>query len=149
MPTIKLLHKRNIIRSAILRALGFLIVLGVLVWMAMSRQGYEPPSRWITIPMRVTAYCPCEICCGEFADGITAAGFPIGRGTKLIAAPPEYPFGTTMKVPGYGIAPVLDRGGAIKGDKIDLLFQSHQQALNWGVQYLDVKVLLEEELEIE
>ena len=93
------------------------------------------------IDMVVTAYCPCEKCCGEFADGITASGHRIGRGVKLIAAPPEYPFGTRMKVPGYGIAPVLDRGGAIKGNKIDLLFQSHQEALEWGVQKLSVKIL--------
>ncbi|MHC4720522.1 MAG: 3D domain-containing protein, partial [Planctomycetota bacterium] len=35
---------------------------------------------------------------------------------------------------------VLDRGGAIKGNRLDVFFHSHQQALNWGVRYIDVKV---------
>jgi hypothetical protein len=41
--------------------------------------GIEPPSQpdeWQTVRMRVTAYCPCEKCCGEYADGITACGRP-------------------------------------------------------------------------
>jgi 3D (Asp-Asp-Asp) domain-containing protein len=35
---------------------------------------------------------------------------------------------------------VLDRGGAIKGNKLDAFFHTHQEALEWGVRYLDVKV---------
>ena len=35
---------------------------------------------------------------------------------------------------------VLDRGGAIQGDRLDVFFGSHQEALEWGVRYLDVKV---------
>jgi len=90
------------------------------------------------VEMNVSAYCPCSKCCGNFADGITASG-AIATG-KLIAAPPCYPFGTIMDVPGYGEAVVEDRGGAIQGDKIDLLFPTHQEALNWGRQYLTVRV---------
>jgi 3D (Asp-Asp-Asp) domain-containing protein len=54
-----------------------------------------------------------------------------------------YPFGTEMIVPGYNNAEpvkVLDRGGAISGNRLDVFFPSHQQALNWGVRYIDVKV---------
>ncbi len=52
-----------------------------------------------------------------------------------------YPFGTRMYVPGYGWGTVEDRGGAIKGpDRIDLYFSSHEEALNWGRQTLDVEV---------
>ena len=44
-----------------------------------------------------------------------------------------YPFGTRMYVPGYGWGVVEDRGGAIKGiDRIDLYFNSHSEALQWG-----------------
>ena len=44
-----------------------------------------------------------------------------------------YPFGTRMYVPGYGWGVVEDRGGAIKGvDRIDLYFDSHSDALEWG-----------------
>jgi len=46
-------------------------------------------------------------------------------------------------VPGYNNdkpIKVLDRGGAIRGNKLDVFFNSHQQALKWGVKYIDVRV---------
>ena len=103
----------------------------------------EQAGEWQTVRMRVTAYCPCSKCCGQSADGITANGHRIRRGDAFVAADRRYPFGTEMIVPGYnGGQPVkvLDRGGAIRGDKLDAFFHSHQEALEWGVQYLDVKV---------
>jgi len=88
--------------------------------------------------MNVSAYCVCEKCCGKFADGITASGKPaVGR---ICAAPPEYPFGTKFVVDGV-VWTCEDRGGAIKGNKLDLLFPSHQEALNFGRQYILVKVI--------
>ncbi|WP_457573970.1 3D domain-containing protein [Desulfolithobacter sp.] len=52
-----------------------------------------------------------------------------------------YPFGTRMYVPGYGWGVVADRGGAIKGpDRIDLYFDSHEKALQWGRRRLEVKI---------
>jgi len=89
--------------------------------------------------MNVSAYCPCEKCCGSFADGVTASGAPAEG--FLVAAPPNIPFGTLLSIPGYaGGRPVevKDRGGAIKGNKLDLLFPTHQAALNFGRQELMV-----------
>lgn len=44
-----------------------------------------------------------------------------------------YPFGTRMYVEGYGWGRVEDRGGAIKGpNRIDLFFDSHDDARQWG-----------------
>ena len=52
-----------------------------------------------------------------------------------------YPFGTIMYVPGYGEGVVEDRGSAIKGSKrIDLYFNSHGKAQEWGRQKLPVKI---------
>ena len=93
---------------------------------------------YTSVEMNVSAYCPCAECCGRFADGITASGVPADG--KLIAAPKKYAFGTRMDVPGYGSALVLDRGGLITDNRIDLLFPTHQGALNWGRQNLLVKV---------
>lgn len=107
-----------------------------------STQNAEP-SEWQTIRMRVTGYCPCSKCCGESADGITANGHKIRPGDTFVAADKRYPFGTEMIIPGYNNSQpvkVLDRGGAIRGDKLDAFFHTHQAALEWGVQYLDVKV---------
>jgi hypothetical protein len=37
----------------------------------------EKAEEWESIEMRVTAYCPCPRCCGEYSDGITACGHEI------------------------------------------------------------------------
>jgi len=102
-----------------------------------------PPGEWQTVRMRVTAYCPCAKCCGQSADGITANGHRIAEGDRFVAADRQYTFGTELIIPGYhGDTPVrvLDRGGAIKGNKLDVFFNTHQEALEWGVRHLDVNV---------
>jgi len=103
----------------------------------------EPSDEWRIVRMRVTGYCPCSKCCGKFADGITACGHKIRPGDTFVAADKRYSFGTTMVIEGYNdgqAVKVLDRGGAIRGNKLDAFFQTHQQALEWGVRYIDVKV---------
>ena len=91
----------------------------------------------------ITAYCPCSICCNEFADGITASGHIIKKGDKFIAADKDFLFGYKIYIPDYGYVPVLDRGGAIKGNRFDVYFDTHQEALNWGVVYAYYKVYKE------
>lgn len=94
--------------------------------------------------MQVTAYCPCEKCCGKKRNGKTACGHKIKRGDRFIAADKRFPFGTEMIVPGYNNSKpvkVLDRGSGIQGNRLDVFFDSHREALNWGVKYLSVKVL--------
>jgi 3D (Asp-Asp-Asp) domain-containing protein len=103
----------------------------------------EPSNEWRIVRMRVTGYCPCSGCCGESADGITANGHKIQPGDTFVAADKRYSFGTEMVIEGYNngqAVKVLDRGGAIRGDKLDAFFHTHQQALEWGVRYIDVKV---------
>ncbi len=88
--------------------------------------------------MNVSAYCAESCCCGKWADGITASGKPaIG---KICAAPPHIPFGTVLDVEGYGEYVVEDRGGAIKGNKLDLLFSTHAEALEFGRKDLKVRI---------
>jgi 3D (Asp-Asp-Asp) domain-containing protein len=111
-----------------------------------QKSGIESTPRsdeWQTVRMRVTAYCPCEKCCGKYSDGITACGHVINPGDTFAAADRQYPFGTEMIVAGYNNdqpIKVLDRGGAIRGDRLDLFFHTHEAALQWGVKYIDVKV---------
>ena len=88
----------------------------------------------------VTAYCGCEICCESYADGITASGYKLQNGSKVIAAPADIPFGTKIYIPGYGLATVEDRGGSIKGNRLDVYFQTHKEALEWGKQILLVEM---------
>ena len=104
----------------------------------------ELSARWQTVRMRVTAYCPCEKCCGRFADGITACGHKIRPGDAFVAADRKFSFGTEMIIPDYNNdkpIKVFDRGGAIRGNRLDVFFHSHKEAQKWGVKYIDVKVL--------
>lgn len=101
------------------------------------------PAR--TMTMVVTAYSPDERSCGKFADNITASGYSVWtNGMKLVAADTTIlPFGTLVSIPGYddgNVVPVLDRGGAIKGNRLDVLYPTHELALRWGVQELEVTV---------
>lgn len=108
-----------------------------------SEQNPKQAEEWQTVQMRVTAYCACESCCGEYADGITACGHKIGPGDTFAAADRRYSFGTELVVAGYNNGEpikVLDRGGAIRGNRLDLFFHTHEAALQWGVKYVDVKV---------
>ena len=87
----------------------------------------------------VTGYCPCAKCCGK-TDGITASGAK-AKANHTIAAPKTYAFGTKIELEGYGTFVVEDRGGAIKGNRIDRFFNTHQEALNWGRKKVKGKVV--------
>ena len=98
-----------------------------------------------TVRMRVTAYSPDHRSCGNHADGITASGYSVeANGGRLVAADRRrFPFGSLLTVPGYAggqVVPVLDRGGAIKGSRLDVLYPTHEIARRWGVRHLDVTV---------
>ena len=97
--------------------------------------------------MRVTAYCPCSDCCGSGACGVTASGTRIwNTDGYFVAAEAALPFGTRISVPGYAgerPVPVLDRGGRVKADCVDVYFADHRTAKQWGVRWLDVKIYLE------
>ena len=87
---------------------------------------------------KITAYCSCSKCCGK-ATGRTASGTQATAG-RTVAAPSKFAFGTKLNIGGQ-IYTVEDRGGAIKGNKIDIYVNSHSAALQWGVRYLPVSVV--------
>ena len=93
----------------------------------------------MSIVFEVTGYCPCKKCCGK-EDGITASGVK-ATANHTIAAPSKYAFNTWIELEGYGTFVVEDRGGAIKGNRIDRFFNTHQEALNWGRKKCKGKVL--------
>ena len=91
---------------------------------------------------KLTAYCACMKCCGK-TDGITASGIKAKEGVT-IAADTSLPFGTKILIDGHEYT-VQDRGGAIKGNKIDVYFDSHQKTLEFGVQYKEIFTMKEGE----
>jgi 3D (Asp-Asp-Asp) domain-containing protein len=114
----------------------------------------DPNLRWFngrpirparTMTMVVTGYSPDARSCAGSDDGLTATLHSVEtNGFKLVAADTRLlPFGSMVSVPGYDagqVVPVLDRGGAIKGHRLDLLFPTHEQARAWGVKRLKVVV---------
>ena len=107
-------------------------------------QGHSYDAGWRTVRMRVSAYCPCRKCCGKHSDGLTASAHRIRRGDMFVAADNKYDFKTRFVVPGYNESKpveVLDRGSAIRGNRLDVFFHSHKEAMEWGLKYMDVKFM--------
>lgn len=144
------------------------IVVWVLLWLVQTVPLLVPrfifprfsrPSKMVA--METTGYCHCGKCCG-YTDvlgviplqnggewwrwrlkrvGRTSSGKLTRYGT-IAADPKVYPYGTVMYVPGYGYGVVLDVGGGVKGNHIDLYYPSHSMALLRGRRTVRVKVWL-------
>lgn len=99
----------------------------------------ERPQQIATSLYTITAYCHCAKCCGK-TDGITASGEKAVEGVT-VAMDKSIPFGTKIYIDGVGERIVQDRGGAIKGNKIDLYFDSHEKALEFGRQTRNATIL--------
>lgn len=95
----------------------------------------------------ITAYCPCEKCCGIWAknrpNGIvyTASGEVAQEGVTVAADWDVYPAGTVLYIEGMGEYIVQDVGGAVNGNHIDVYFDTHEKAVNFGKQTAFVEVL--------
>ena len=87
---------------------------------------------------RLTAYCPCAKCCGKWANGITATGTTATEGRTVAVDPALIPYGATVTVYFADGAShsytAEDCGGGIKGNRLDIYFDDHQAALQFGVQ---------------
>lgn len=85
---------------------------------------------------RLTGYCPCMYCCGK-TDGITSTGTKAVAGRTIAVDPTIIPYGSTVVINGKEYI-AEDCGGAIKNNKIDIFFDTHEEALEWGVKYAEV-----------
>ena len=84
---------------------------------------------------RLTAYCGCEKCCGKWSKyNLTASGTTPQQDRTVACNSLE--FGTELIINGKKYI-VEDRGG-MKGNTIDIYFNSHEAALAFGVQYAKV-----------
>ena len=135
----------------------FLVVVAVgLLGGCAGRRNF---ARSEMVTLEATGYCKCGQCCGWKRNlwlqpvyaygpsegkpkkvGETACGTQAKPGT-IAADTGVFPFGTRIRIPGYGWGTVEDVGGAIKGGHIDLFFKSHQAALEWGRQTVTVEVI--------
>jgi 3D (Asp-Asp-Asp) domain-containing protein len=88
---------------------------------------------------KLTAYCSCPLCCGEWADGTTYTGTTATAGRTIAVDPDVIPLGSTVYING---APFVaeDIGGAIQGNRIDVYFPTHDAAIEFGVQYAEISI---------
>lgn len=85
---------------------------------------------------RITFYCGCSQCCGQWAGGPTASGAMPTPGRTV--ANGVLPFGTRVLIEGQEYV-VEDRG--VSGDQFDIYVADHQEALNRGLYYADVYII--------
>ena len=88
------------------------------------------------IQVRATAYTPYDPGC----TGITATGMKATKGVVAVD-PRVIPLGSQVYVPGYGVAIAADTGGAIKGNRLDVCYNTLAEAYTWGVKNVTVYVL--------
>lgn len=107
----------------------------------------------------VTAYCSCELCCGEWANSRpvinhqvvvnTASGAFAKEGVTVAVDPSVIPYGTKIYIEGVGIRVAQDCGGAIKGNRLDVYYDDHNEALYSGLNDRPRKVwIVNEDVEL-
>ena len=104
----------------------------------------EPQKEVISLgEYKLTAYCSCVKCCGKWAlnrpNGIVygASGSELKSGYSIAVDPSVIPYGTEVIIDGVTYR-ADDCGGAIKGNRIDVYFDTHEEAVEFGVKYADV-----------
>lgn len=86
-----------------------------------------------------TAYCPCEDCCGIWASGYTASGKPAISGHTVACN--SLPFYSKVVIDGIEYT-VEDTGSTDYGEAwIDIFFDTHEEALAYGVQTKDIYIV--------
>ena len=103
---------------------------------ALKRYSGEVSRSMRTMNLEATAYSRFDYGCGNY----TANGNFLTRG--LVAVDPSViPLGTRLYIEGYGYAIADDTGGAIRGSRIDLAFDSHEEAIQYGRRNVKVYIL--------
>ena len=100
-----------------------------------------PVPEWFEVV--ATAYCPNSCCCAGWsavAYKATASGWG-AKENWTIAADEAYTFGTILFLEGLGERMVMDRGSAITGNRIDVYFETHEEACAFGMQTLRAYVV--------
>lgn len=143
----KVVSRKVVGEKVVKKPTNKIIAMGTMKELKVSRGGsinYSAKYR-----MRATAYTADYASTGKSPGdkgfGITKSGTRVKRnpnGYSTVAVDPSIiPLGTKLYIEGYGFAIAEDIGGAIKGKRIDLYFNTNAQANRWGSRYVDVYVL--------
>lgn len=99
---------------------------------------------------KLTSYCKCSLCCNEYAYNrpvdengneivYGAIGEELKEGYSIAVDPSVIAYGTEVIINGKTYK-AQDCGGAIKGNRIDIYMDNHNDALKFGVKYAEVFV---------
>jgi 3D (Asp-Asp-Asp) domain-containing protein len=122
----------------------------------VEAQEVEVPELESMGEFKLTAYCSCAKCCTEkWANNrpkdengneivIGASGEVLEAGKSIAVDPKVIPYGTTVLINGNEYI-AQDCGGAIKKKRIDVYFDNHKDALEFGVQYAEIFIRREKE----
>lgn len=100
---------------------------------------------------KLTAYCSCEKCCGKWGENrpvdengdeivFGASGERLVEGVSVAVDPSVIPYGSVLEIDGCKYK-AQDCGGAIKNNRIDVYFDDHQSAVEFGVREAEVFLL--------
>lgn len=108
---------------------------------------YEPEPEVMTVEetapdviflgeFKVTAYCPCKECSDEWGYE-TSTGAKATEGRTIAVDPRVIPYGSEVVIDGHTYY-AEDCGALIKGNKVDIFFESHKDVDSYGLQKHDV-----------
>lgn len=99
------------------------------------------------VPFTATAYCKCKECNGKWGtnnpsgQALSSTGSKLQEGVSVAADFSVLPPYTQIEISGMGVFTVHDCGGAIKGNKLDIYFDNHEDAEAFGVQTVYIRIL--------
>lgn len=102
-------------------------------------------DKWVNLPegkftINASAYTAAADETGGSGKGITSSGIKVQE-KRTLACPPNFPFGAKINIEGYGTFVCEDRGGAIKGNKVDIYMQTKAEAFKFGRRNLIAEVV--------
>ncbi|AGT33286.1 hypothetical protein M493_15350 [Geobacillus genomosp. 3] len=105
-------------------------------------------SKYPSVEVVATGYTAGVESTGKTPDhpeyGITYSGVRVKRDlySTIAADLTIFPIGTILFIPGYGFGVVADKGGAIKGHRIDLYYETVEDVYKyWGKKKVQVYVI--------
>lgn len=109
-----------------------------------SQPASKPVAKPQTQTYEATFYtASCRGCSGTTAMGVDVRNTTQYKGYRVVAADRSIPFGTIMRITladGTVInAIVADRGGGIRGKRLDVLVASYDEAIRLGRQQVTVE----------
>lgn len=110
-------------------------VLEVTIEVMELEEVKEPEMKSLGI-FRITAYCPCSLCSDSYGYQ-TSTGVRATEGRTVAVDPTVIPYGTVIIIDGHEYL-AEDCGAEIRDNDIDIFYENHEAAEEFGVKYMEV-----------